>query len=490
MTINQRLMLALVSLLLVITVVIAYASRYVAEKYVQEINQQLNASLAMYVVDRLSLMDAQGRVNTDEMKTLAAQAMTINPSAEVYLLDTEGQIIAHGLPENSIQKTTVDLVPVQHYLQQTKAFPIAGTDPRTLGTQKAFSVAPIIAEDKLLGYLYVVLGGKRFDSITSMIEGSYVLRLTAICILALVISGLLVGAILFRKITAPLEALTQQVSEFTQSHFHSESLQHNTTLHNTKEVKALDDAFVVMATKIHTQLEQLQENDQLRRELVANVSHDLRTPLANMQGYIETLLIKDSTIDTEKRRQYLAIAHKHTKRLNQLISALFELSKLDAGVVQPNFERFSLTELLQDTIQEFELIAQEKQINISLNDTHEDVSVVADIGLIQRVLENLLHNALRHTPSKGRIRLTIGRHNHEQISVSVADTGSGIGSDELEGIFDRFARGKEAKQDNYSMGLGLAIVKRILELHGTQIHVTSEMHHGSEFSFILPQKAA
>jgi signal transduction histidine kinase len=230
----------------------------------------------------------------------------------------------------------------------------------------------------------------------------------------------------------------------------------------------------------------LQEDDRLRRELVTNISHDLRTPLASMQGYIETLIIKDDTLDSVTRRQYLEIARNHATRLGRLIRDLFELAMLDSRSVTPEFEQFLLAELIHDVVQEFELQARETNVTLEVSPPDRAVSVYADISLIQRVLENLVGNALKHTPPGGKVSILV-QPATAAVGVSVADTGPGIPEEALPHIFDRFYKAdRHDERDEGSMGLGLAIAKRILELHGSEISVVSKARQGTRFDFDLP----
>jgi len=231
-----------------------------------------------------------------------------------------------------------------------------------------------------------------------------------------------------------------------------------------------------MANKIREQFEGLKETDRLRRELVSNVSHDLRTPLASMHGYVETLLLKNDSLSEEERLRYLEITRKHSLRLRRLIGDLFELSKLDSASIKPTLETFSLAELLQDVTQEFESQAENKGIDIDVH-AHDGASMVhADIGLMQRVLENLLRNAVRYTPRGGNNSVTLDKK-PGCVAVAVADTGCGIAEHELDRIFDRFYRSEQGEEERTnSAGLGLAIVKRILDLHGSRITVTSRVN--------------
>jgi hypothetical protein len=267
-------------------------------------------------------------------------------------------------------------------------------------------------------------------------------------------------------------------------------LQLSKPAHKADDIDRLGSTFKEMAARIENQMEQLQKADAMRRELVANVSHDLRTPLATLQGYIETLLLKDGDLGPADRRSYLETAIKHCERLNKLVSALLELAKLDAYDIQAELEPFNLSELVQDVVQKFQLMANEKQIVLSTRCEKDLPFVNADIGLIERALENLIENAVHNTPPGGSVRLVLKPHG-DNVAVEVSDTGQGIPAEDLGHIFNRFYQlDKSRKSDLGHSGLGLAITKKILELHDRSIEVVSALGAGTTFSFQLPVTSA
>jgi hypothetical protein len=252
------------------------------------------------------------------------------------------------------------------------------------------------------------------------------------------------------------------------------------------EIDRLGVTFTQMAARIEDQMEQLQKADATRRELIANVSHDLRTPLATLQGYIETLLLKEDSLGPEDRRSYLTTAIKHCERLSKLVSELLELAKLDSYNIKVEREAFNIIELAHDVTQKFQLKAAEKQITISTKIEQGIPAVNADIGLIERVLENLIENAIQNTPHGGAISLELSP-TAEDIAVRITDTGCGIPTEELSQIFNRFYQlDKSRRSDRGHSGLGLAITKKILELHDRSINVVSSIDSGTTFSFQLP----
>jgi hypothetical protein len=226
--------------------------------------------------------------------------------------------------------------------------------------------------------------------------------------------------------------------------------------------------------------------DGIRREMVANVSHDLRTPLTTMRGYLETLLIKNDELSSTEKTQYLETALLHSQRLGDLVDELFELARLDSCESVVYSEPFSMAELVQDVTQTFQLRAQQKSIQLDASLQQRLPLIHGDIAMMQRVLENLLENGLRHTPEGGRISITVDVDSGNVV-VKVSDTGCGIPDEEVPRIFDRFyQRDKTASSENPGAGLGLSIVKRILELHGSVIKVKSKLDQGTTFSFTVP----
>ena len=454
--------------------------------YHEELTQRLNGSIAMYVTGERTLIEA-GVVNKEALGLLAQQAMIINPTVEIYLLDTEGIILGHALPPESVLTDRVALDPVRQLIAGNVDMPFHGVDPRNLQRDKVFSASEVMHNDVVQGYLYAILGGQKYDELASSIRGSYVQKISLGAMLAIVIAAFLIGLLVFSLLTRRLTRLTQDVHQFTASGFEQKAPLHFDTADD--EIGQLGAAFLRMAEKIQEQFERLKETDKLRRELVSNVSHDLRTPLASMHGYVDTLLLKNESLSSEDRLHYLEITRKHTQRLGQLIGDLFELSKLDAGSVSPRLETFSLAELLHDVSQEFELEAEQAGISLRVETQQQAALVQADIGLMQRVLENLLRNALKFTPAGGVVTIKLDPR-PDAICVAVSDTGCGIPDKELDRIFERFYRSENTPSVlDSSAGLGLAIVKRILDLHGSRITVSSNIDQGTRFEFDLPLAA-
>jgi len=481
-----RLALGLVALVMLLGAVNLAILLHAGWLYQQELNQQLNRTLAANLIEENKLHVEDGRFDPAALEPIFHTYMVINPAIEVYLLNADGRILAFSAPAEKVKRNHVDLAPIHAFLNAGHHLPIVGDDPRNTASRKVFSAAPIGSAARPQGYLYVVLAGEQLDSAASMLRDSYILRATLYVVIGAALFGVLAGLWLLFRITRPLRRLDRAMSVFAANDFIGLPPLAEFDTDSPDELGRLGRTFRNMAERIADQVSTLKQTDALRRELIANVSHDLRTPIASLQGYLETLLMKSNTLDAKKRDQYLQIAMRHSERLGALVAELFELAKLESGHTRLNREAFAPGELVQDVVLKYQLPAQEAGIHIETDIPPDLPFIDADIALIERVLENLLDNAVRHTPAGGRVKVTLSS-DAGQVNVQVADTGHGIPADELPHLFDRFYQVKRSQREvGDGVGLGLAIVKRILELHASSISVSSTLRTGTRFAFSLP----
>ncbi len=255
------------------------------------------------------------------------------------------------------------------------------------------------------------------------------------------------------------------------------------------EVGELATAFNEMAARLEASFDRERDLERSRRELMTAVSHDLRTPLASMRAMIES--INDGVVtDPETVSRYLRQAQSEVENLSALIDDLFELSRLDAGVLELQVAEVSVHDLVSDTLQSMAAQAASRELLLAGDVSPELPTVVADTHLLQRVLYNLVQNALRHTPADGTISIRALDAGPE-IEVQVADTGEGISERDLPDIFERFYRADRSRsRDSGGTGLGLSIAKGIVEAHGGRIWAESAPGEGSVFSFTLPKQTA
>lgn len=456
-----------------------------SEQYAAEVRQRLDAGIAMYVVRELHLLE-QGKVNEVALRELANRAMTVNPSAEVYLLDPHGRVLSAGAQPLPRGRTSVQLEPILQFLSAPEKRPLFGGDPTSSTRQRIFSVAPINEGGRLEGYLYVVLGGRPERSIAERLWGSYALRagfLTMVLVIALTVAA---SAGLFFGLTRRLRVLDSAIHDWARG-IPAGALRFEADASGGDEITALTRRFHSMSSAIEGQIRELKTTDELRRELIANMSHDLRTPLASLRGYIETALVKVPAAPLTELTAHLKVALRQAEQLGRLIEALFELARLESGTVAIKIEPVSIAELLQDIGMRFRVLAEAAHVKLSTRLDTSGVLVQADVALIERVISNLLENAIRHTPAQGEVRLEMITED-TTVHVRVCDTGCGIDPEQLPRIFDRFKPARMSA-DRERAGLGLSIVKRIIDLHAQRVTVKSDKHLGTTMEFTLARVA-
>ncbi|MDN8092967.1 HAMP domain-containing sensor histidine kinase [Burkholderia multivorans] len=471
LTLTRRLSLVFSVLLLACSGASAWLQIRANDMREKEVVQALSRDLAAHIANSTPLMGANG-LRPDAVRTLFGQLMGVNPSVEVYLLDNAGRIVGDDAPPGHVKRGRVDLAPVKRFIAGDP-LPILGDDPRSADARKVFSAAPLQrAGEPPAGYIYVVLLGEAHDQLAARVEAGNVLRTTLWSMALVALLGLLAGLVAFSLITRPLRRLTDAMRRFDAD-------------------GAPDTQPPVPRSAPGRRGEQwraLTRQDQQRRELIANISHDLRTPLTSLHGYLETLSLKADTLGEPDRRRYLSIALAQSAKVGRLAQALFELARLESGGVQPEREAFSIVDLVQDVFQKFELTAQARGIALHARIPSRVPAVSADVAMIERVLTNLIDNALRHTPAHGDVEVAVEPRG-DRVLVTVSDTGEGIPPARREGLFQRPQRPASGAAAR-SGGLGLLIVHRMLLLNDSRIRLVDRAGFGAVFEFALPVASA
>ena len=235
-----------------------------------------------------------------------------------------------------------------------------------------------------------------------------------------------------------------------------------------------------LAASFHTMVGQLQENDQIRKEFISNVSHDFQSPLLNIQGYAG--LLKSTDLTEEDRENYAEIIQSETKRLSKLTRQLLLLTTLDQSTRMVKYQEFQLDEQLKACVNKYRWWLEEKQINLLME--IELTTYKGDAALLENVWDNLLTNAIKYNYPEGEIQIRL-EAKETYLEVTVSDTGIGLTGEEKAQLFERFYRADKSRSEE-GMGLGLSIVKQIIELHKGEIHVTSTPDEGTIFTIKLP----
>jgi signal transduction histidine kinase len=475
---------AFLLILLILSIAYSYISAFTAEMYFQEAIQNLNAEVASHIASEADYF-IDGRINEAVLKNTFHNVMIINPSLEVYLLNNKGEILSYYAPNKTIKMKSIPLEPIEEFLSKRGKSFIMGPDPKNENTEKVFSASRVFENGKAAGFIYVILGSEEYENSLQMLLGSYIMRLgvrtTAITLIAAAVTSFIALIIITRNLRKIIHVIRE---------FKNGNLNARINVNGRSELAVFAGSFNEMADTIVRNLEEMKTMDNLRRELVANVSHDLRTPLSIIQGYIETILMKAENLSETDRKRYMQTILRSTERLKKLVEELFELSKLEARETKPKPEAFSIAELAQDIQQKNLIIAEEKGINLQLKFSYDLPMIYADIGMMEKVLQNLLDNSLKFTHEGGKITISLEKEENN-VLVKIEDTGSGIKPDEALYIFDRYHRSKRIEDaEKGGLGLGLAIVKKILEVHNLDIKIKSEEGKGTAFSFKIPVYSA
>ncbi len=479
--------IALIFLILILTISLTqvYLTLRSCNEFMIEADQRVNLSLAdnlsqvlqPYLSEPIDYAGIDRELN---------EFIIDNPEIDIYLLDDSGKILTCFTDrQQRFPISNVSLSPIHHFLKHTQGLPILGDDPHDERAPKPFSVAPVRLGNGENGFLYVLLEDSMYESIAYMVTGSKIVRGALLLLGVTFFFSFLVGLLAFSLVTRRVHKMTEVVQRFEQG-----DLDQRIPVASNDEVGQLGKAFNQMADTISINLEEIHRQEQFRRDLIANISHDLRSPLASIQGYLELVLLKNEEFTSSQRRYYLEKLFNNAQQLNRLVEELFELSKLEARQVQLNPEPFCLTELVHDVVLSFKPRAETANIRLHCDIAEQLPMVYGDIGMIEKALSRLIDNALTYTPENGEVTITMAKEG-AMVSVKVSDTGSGIPEEDLPYVFERFYRVDKSRSraKTIGAGLGLALTKKILELHNMAISVTSARDKGTDFMFYLPVHA-
>jgi len=479
-----KLALTLIVLLFVTAIVYSAISFYLTRANIIADMQRENADIAANLSNEIT-QTVSGEIDGHFIEQLFRTMSVVNPDVRLYLLDAEGNIIANSVEDKRQVLERVDPEPLRQFLSPERQFPLFAPDPLAQDALVTFSVAELNASDKLMGYLYITLNAQGDESTGNPRKLISTIGISAL--LGSLFVSLLAGLYIFRRITSRLQILSSEIETFRESDFRTTASDIDLSGDSADdEISRLGASYHEMANRIVDQIQLLEAQDKNRRTFIANISHDLRTPLTATQGYIEMLLHKNDALSADQREQYLSVALKNSNRLKVLIRDLFELAKLDERADALEMEVVSLSEVIGDVHQGCLPQAIEKNIELACEGADKQVCAIADIALIDRAVSNLLVNAIQYTPCDGEVKVKIASNDiSDRVEVCVQDNGPGIAPEEMNKIFKRFHRADNEHDESGNAGLGLAITQRIIELHGDTLRVENT-GNGTRFSFYLP----
>ncbi|MBB3230705.1 sensor histidine kinase [Halomonas stenophila] len=461
---------------------LSVAAAWIAISQFDQLGRELQQRQAIGLAGDLARVmrpGLQAGADSDAAREIARHIASINPTLSLYVLDAGGTVIADLTASACGLGRRVERDALEALLGEDPMLPVLAASPCG-GRPGVFSVARIThGEARRPGYLYADLNSASHASMVAMLRTSSITRtLVAAGLLALLISGVF-GLVWFALLTRRFSQLTTAVQRFAEGDYGE-----RVAVPRDDEIGRLAGAFNDMAGTIEAQLAALRETDRQRRELVANLSHDFRTPLTSLRGYAEQLLAREEASPGERRRALGAILD-NADRLTRLAQQLSTQARLDAYDRPLQCEPFSLVELAHDIVGKFQHQARQSGVALEVDGAPSLPWVEADLGLIDRALSNLVENALHATPAGGRVRLELEAL-AEGVRLAVVDSGIGIAAEEVPLVTQRFYRTRGSPARGEGSGLGLSIVREICERHGTTLAIDSRQGVGTRVSLVLP----
>lgn len=340
---------------------------------------------------------------------------------------------------------------------------------------------PIYVDNKVEGAVFVC--NEVSDIINNIMDALKIVISAGV--IAIFIS-LLISYFISKTIVKPVKEITEISFQLAKGNFSKKA-----KVDSSNEIGKLGEAFNYMMEKLDKTLYDLEDErnkimkmEKMQREFVANASHELRTPLTSVRGYVEAIL-DDVVKDGEEKRKYLRIILKETLRLHKLVNSLLDLSRIESGQTPINKKTLDISEVIDKTIMKLKPIIEDQELQVEKNLPEDLPMVLGDEDLIEQVLINYITNALRFTPSGGKI-IVKAEYGKEEVYIYVTDTGVGIPSQELTKVWERFYKVNETRPlSKEGSGLGLSLVKDIVELLGGRVWAESKIHKGSTFGFSL-----
>lgn len=394
-----------------------------------------------------------------------------------YPPERAGRYVFVALRGGSMSANTAEAVPESIRLTAMSAFgerPLAFTD-----AVRPITTTPLFVDREFVGLVLVLLLQPQQPGIRRELGRLLSLPSTLVLIVATVLVALVVFNPARRRLSA-LEEAAQRLGEGDLTARASQA--------GGDEIARVAAAFNRMAGELETRDAALRTSDALRRQMMADVSHELKTPLTAMRGYIETLRMPEIALDSDRRDRYFETIDRETRRLERIVKDLLDLARYEHGGVALQRRLFDIERLFKNVAGRHEREAQTKAVAIRIHLDPRSDQVVADPDRIEQAIENLVGNALRHTPSGGAITLSAAQAGG-MATLSVSDSGAGIAPEHLPHVFERFYKAEAGRAaDSTGSGLGLSITKAIIERHGGAIRVTSQPGQ-TTFTILLPQSA-
>ena len=439
--------------------------------------QLLNKDVAGHIAKFTSPFK-NGGIDKKKADSVFYNAMVLSPSAEVYFLDTTGTVIAFHAPKNDIKQWLLPLENIKALIASQGKDYIKGPDPKDPENPKIFSAAEVWDSTHELGYIYVILGSNK--GVTQMLYNSYFSGFIIKVSLAIFILSILLTFFYINRFQKRFNQMIVILGKFQQGDFKARF-----PVGMNDELEPVATAFNTMSDQLVYNVDRITKSEKDRKDFIANISHDLRTPLSVARGYTETLLMKrENPLSKEEEDEFLQLIYKKILQVEHMVQQLFAHSKMESVDFVPEKEPFIFSEILQEIVHDSSLSASEKTISIDNSKAENASWIFADTGLMERMIQNLVVNAIKYTPQNGWIKVSL--YNEEKTLIFKIQNSGELLSTQMVNWFNYENETSLLNNRPSSAGIGLAIVKKIAQIHKFKCEVVTNEYNSNTFIIYMP----
>ncbi len=458
-------------ILIIVFVLNFFVSLRLRDHFEQKISAELKSN-AVLVGDILLTDFVEGKFEDIQQKTCQ---LADKLDLRITAIQKDGRVLGDSEEQPSLMENHSDRIEIIEAIK--KGFGESTRFSDTLGINMKYVGVRVDQGDRILGVVRFALPLSRVQP-----EIRIIYRVVLLGTIAAVIIALIVAYFVSRSITLPIRQVKETAQQIAKGDF-----SRRVRIKSKGELGELAESLNTMADELQQKMENLKRLDRVRTDFVANVSHELKTPLTLIKGYIETLQSK-AINDREKSARFISIIKEHSDRLGYIIDDLLSLSEVELSRDCVNKTEFDLKEVIDEISMGFEQALAEKNQSLTVSTHGDDFSIEADRNKIEQVFANLIDNAIKYTKESGKIEISLYEQ-EQNIHIAVQDNGIGIPKEHRDRVFERFYRVDKARSRELGgTGLGLSIVKHIVLAHNGKIAIESELNRGTKVSVTFPKK--
>ena len=478
-TIFRRIGILFFILITVLCLLFMALSYFLTTNFHQASTQLLNKEVAAHIAEFTSPFEKNG-INKAKADSVFKNAMVLSPGAEIYFLDTAGKVMAFYAPKDEIKLWTIPLKNIKKLIASKGEIYIKSPDPKDIANPKIFSAAEVKGKSGNLGFIYVILRSNK--NVTEMLYFSYITKLLIIAFCVIIVLSIIFSFIYLNRMQRGFNRVIGVLEKFQNG-----DLAARFQIKEDDEWAPVTLAFNIMADMLSDNINRLTRSVKERKDFIINISHDLKTPLAVARGYTESLSIKNVNHELSKSEQeeYVQIILDKIQQVDIMVNQLFELSRMDSVEFAPAREPFVLSEIVQETVNNFQLNASQKGVFLKCTQCQYHVWINADISLMERAVQNLINDAIDNTDQHETIQVSMEVVNNELI-FKLHYIGNLLQQDLLQWLNN--SREESTLQANFitTSGIRFLIVKKILQLHGSSLKAFTDNNTGNIFTFSVP----